>query len=82
MTDFGEKAMIASQVIMTTTMVVNNLVSAIQSIRDPDVSGWEAFKGILGSFITTIPMVISLILLVQLEMQHLQCGPQLVDLLV
>ena len=61
MTDFGEKAMIASQVIMTTTMVVNNLVSAIQSIRDPDVSGWEAFKGILGSFITTIPMVISLL---------------------
>ena len=61
MTDFGEKAMIASQAIMTTTMVVNNLVSAFQLIKDPDVSGWEAFKGILGSFITTIPMVISLL---------------------
>lgn len=60
MTDFGQKAMIASQAIMTTTMVINNLISAFQLIKDPDVSGWEQFKGILGSFIMTIPMVISL----------------------
>ena len=60
MTDFGQKAMIASQAIMTTTMVINNLISAFQLIKDPDVSGWDQFKGILGSFIMTIPMVISL----------------------
>lgn len=58
-TDFGKKATAASATITTTVMVVNNLVNAIKTLANPDLSGFEKFTGVLGSLAMTIPMVIS-----------------------
>lgn len=58
-TDFGKKATAASATITTTVMVVNNLVNAIKTLANPDLSGFEKFTGVLGSLVMTIPMVIS-----------------------
>jgi len=55
----GQKITAAAQTVTTTIMVFNMLKGAIDTIKDPEMTGWEKFLSIMGTVAMAIPMVVS-----------------------
>ena len=58
--DWSTALVAGAQAAMSAAMMINSLRGAINTLKDPDISGWEKFTSVLMSLGMTIPGLVSI----------------------